>query len=63
MSRTRGGRERSGWVRDESRSDRYTQTQTQSIKRGAPRDTKLTPASKAPKVSDDFNLVTWLVIA
>lgn len=40
----------------------HTKTQTQSIKRGAPRDTKLTPASKAPKVSDDFKLVTWLVI-
>ncbi len=41
----------------------HTKTQTLSLKRGAPRDTKLTPASKAPKVGDDFKLVTWLVIA
>ena len=41
----------------------HTKTQTQRIKRGAPRDAKLTPASKAPKGSDDFKLVTWLVIA
>ena len=41
----------------------HTKTQTQGIKRGAPRDTKLTSASKTPKVSDDFKLVTWLVIA
>ena len=40
----------------------HTNTQTQSIKRGAPRDTKLTPASKAPKDSRNFKLMTWLVI-
>ena len=41
----------------------HAKTQTQSIKRGAPRDTKLTPASKSPKGNHDFKLVTWLVIA
>ena len=41
----------------------HTRTQTQSIRSGSPRDTKLTPASKAPKDSGDFKLVTWLVIA
>ncbi len=41
----------------------HTRTQTQSIRRGAPRDTRLTPASKAPKDTGDFKLVTWLVIA
>ena len=40
----------------------HTKTQTQSIRRGAPRDTKLTPASKAPQDSGDFKLVTWLII-
>ncbi len=40
----------------------YTKTQTQSIRSGSPRDTKLTPASKAPKDSRNFKLVTWLVI-
>ena len=40
----------------------HTKTQTQSIKRGASRDTKLTAASKAPKAAGDFKLVTWLVI-
>ena len=40
----------------------HTKTQTQSIRRGAPRDTKLTPASKAPKDSSNFKLVTWLII-
>ena len=41
----------------------HTKTQTQSIRSGSPRDTKLTPASKAPKDSGNFKLVTWLVIA
>ena len=41
----------------------HTRTQTQSIRSGSPRDTKLTPASKAPKDSGDFKLVTWLIIA
>ena len=41
----------------------HTRTQTQSIRRGAPRDARLTPASKAPKGTGDFKLVTWLVIA
>ena len=41
----------------------HTTTQVQSIKRGSPRNTRLTPASKAPKDSADFELVTWLVIA
>ena len=40
----------------------HTKTQAQSIKRGAPRDSRLTPASKAPKDTGDFKLVTWLVI-
>jgi len=41
----------------------HTKTQTQSIRSGSPRDTKLTPASKVPKDSGNFKLVTWLVIA
>ncbi len=41
----------------------HTTTQVQSIKRGAPRGSRLTPASKTPKDSGDFELVTWLVIA
>ncbi len=41
----------------------HTRTQTQSIRSGSPRDTKLTPASNAPKGTGDFKLVTWLVIA
>ena len=40
----------------------HTKTQAQSIKRGAPRDSRLTAASKAPKDTGDFKLVTWLVI-
>lgn len=40
----------------------HTKTQAQTIKRGAPRDSRLTPASKAPKGTDDFKLVTWLII-
>ncbi len=41
----------------------HTKTQTASIRSGSPRDTKLTPASKSPKDSRNFKLVTWLVIA
>lgn len=41
----------------------HTKTQKQNLKRGAPRDFKLTPSSQAPKDSGDFKLVTWLVIA
>jgi superfamily II DNA/RNA helicase len=40
----------------------HTKTQSQILKRGSPRDAKLTPASKAPKDTGDFKLVTWLVI-
>lgn len=40
----------------------HTKIQTQSMRRGSPRNTKLTPRSKAPKDSGDFKLVTWLVI-
>ena len=41
----------------------HTKTQTQTIRSGSPRDTKLTSASKSPKDSGDFRLVTWLVIS
>ena len=41
----------------------HTKTQTQAIRSGSPRDTRLTSASKSPKDSDDFKLVTWLVIS
>lgn len=41
----------------------HTKTQTQAIRSGSPRDTKLTSASKSPKDSGDFKLVTWLVIS
>ena len=40
----------------------HTKTQTQAIRSGSPRDTKLTPVSKSPKESGNFKLVTWLVI-
>ena len=40
----------------------HTKTQGQILKSGSPRDTKLTPASKAPKDTGDFKLVTWLII-
>ena len=40
----------------------HTKTQSQILKSGSPRDAKLTPASKAPKDTGDFKLVTWLVI-
>ena len=38
-------------------------TQIHSLAAGAPRGSKLTPASKAPRQAEDFALVTWLVIA
>ncbi|MDE0468220.1 MAG: helicase-related protein [Candidatus Poribacteria bacterium] len=41
----------------------HTKTQSQVLKSGSPREAKLTPASKAPKDTGDFKLVTWLVIA
>ena len=40
----------------------HTKTQSQILKSGSPRDAKLTPASKAPKDTGDFKLVTWLII-
>ena len=40
----------------------HTKTQSQVLKSGSPRDAKLTPTSKTPKDTDDFKLVTWLVI-
>ena len=41
----------------------HTRTQTQAIRRGSPRNARLTPASNAPKGTGDFKLVTWLIIA
>ncbi len=41
----------------------HTKTQTQAIRSGSPRNTKLTSASKSPKDSGDFKLMTWLVIS
>ena len=38
-------------------------TQIQSLAAGAPRSSRLTPASKSPRQADNFELVTWLVIA
>ena len=40
----------------------HTKTQSQGLRPGSPRDFKLTPASKAPKDTGDFKLVTWLII-
>ena len=40
----------------------HTKTQSQILKSGSPRDARLTPASKAPKDTGDFKLVTWLII-
>ena len=40
----------------------HTKKQSQILKSGSPRDAKLTPASKAPKDTRDFKLVTWLII-
>ena len=40
----------------------HTTTQTRNLRRGGPRDFKLTPRSEAPQDASDFELVTWLVI-
>ena len=40
----------------------HTTTQTRNLRRGGPRDFKLTPRSEAPRDTSDFELVTWLVI-
>ena len=40
----------------------HTATQTRNLRRGGPRDLKLTPRSEAPRDTSDFELVTWLVI-
>ena len=40
----------------------HTTTQTRNLRRGGPRDFKLTPRSEVPKDASDFELVTWLVI-
>ena len=40
----------------------HKKTQSQILKSGSPRDFKLTAASKAPKETGDFKLVTWLII-
>ncbi|MDE0013031.1 MAG: helicase-related protein [Candidatus Poribacteria bacterium] len=40
----------------------HTKTQSQILKSGSPREAKLTPASKAPKDTGNFKLVTWLII-
>ena len=40
----------------------HKKTQSQILKSGSPRDFKLTAASKAPKDTGDFKLVTWLII-
>ena len=44
-------------------SKTHQATLIQSLAAGAPRDSKLTPASKSPRQADNFELVTWLVIA
>lgn len=40
----------------------HTTTQTKNLRRGGPKDFKLTPKSQAPRDSSAFELVTWLVI-
>ena len=40
----------------------HTTTQTRNLGRGGPRDFKLTPRSEAPRDTNDFELVTWLII-
>ncbi len=40
----------------------HTKTQTKNLGRGGARDFKLPVASETPKVANDFELVTWLVI-
>lgn len=44
-------------------SKMHQKRQIQGLAAGAPRDAKLVPASKSPKQADNFELVTWLVIA
>ena len=44
-------------------SKTHQATLIQSLAAGAPRDSKLTPASKSPRQAENFELVTWLVIA
>ena len=41
----------------------HTTTQTRNLRRGGPRDFKLTPQSESPRDTSDFELVTWLIIA
>ena len=41
----------------------HQKKQIQGLAAGAPRDAKLVPASKSPKQADNFELVTWLVLA
>ena len=43
-------------------SNTHQTAQLQSLAAGAPRGSRLTPASKSPRRVDDFELVTWLVI-
>ena len=40
----------------------HTTTQTRNLRRGGPRDFKLTPRSESPRDVSDFELVTWLII-
>ena len=40
----------------------HTKTQTKNLGRGGARDFKLPVASETPKVANDFELVTWLII-
>ena len=40
----------------------HTTTQTKNLRRGGPRDFKLTPRSEVPRDTNDFELVTWLII-
>ena len=40
----------------------HATTQIRNLRRGGPRDFKLTPQSEAPRDTSDFELVTWLVI-
>ena len=44
-------------------SKMHQTTQIQGLAAGAPRSSKLTPVSKSPRQADNFELVTWLVIA
>ena len=44
-------------------SKKHQATQIQGLAAGASRSSKLTPVSKSPRQADNFELVTWLVIA